>query len=217
MKKSEIVYRYILEKAIYDKTATFVERSIANELGISPNTVSIALAPLSRSGAVKIHARHFDVLNIGKMLIFWAVNRRPDKDVIYKTYVQMRNPDVIERQMPDEIAYTVYSGYVNIFGNDASDYSEVYVYATAESLEEIKARFPKNKLSQVRSRYYNLFVLKPDNVLERQINGHMLKYSSVSVPQLFADMWNVNQWYSYDFMKKLREKINGIYGKTILE
>lgn len=216
MKKTEIVYRHILEKALYDKDMKFVERDIAKEIGISPNTVSIALAPLERSAAVRIHARHFEITDIQKILIFWAVNRNPYKDAIYKTYISIKNPEEIERRMPDEIAYTNYSAYANIFGNDAADYSEVYIYATEESLEEIKKRFPYGEFSE-RAEYYNLTVFKPDKVLENRIDGHKLKHSSVSVPQLFADMWNVNEWYSYDFMKRLKDKINGMYGKTILE
>ncbi|MGD0729342.1 MAG: hypothetical protein ABR981_04675 [Candidatus Micrarchaeaceae archaeon] len=216
MKKIELVYRDILQTALSNKKSKFVVREIAKELGISPNTVSFAIMPLKRSGAVKMYLRHFDIINFDKLLAFWAVNRNMDKDIIYRTYVPVKNAEQIEKKMPNEIAYTCCSGYKNLFGNDVSDYSGVYVYAAEDSLMEIKKRFPERKLSE-RANDYNLFVLKPDKILEEKINSHKLEHDTVSIPQLYVDLWNTTEWYSYEFLKRLKKRINDTYGKAILE
>jgi hypothetical protein len=216
MKKTEYVYRHLLEKLLVDRKSIFVEREIATLFGISPNTVSMALAPLKRSGAVSINLRNFQITSFEKLLLFWAVNRRPDKDIVYKTYVNVKNVTEIEKYMPADVAYTNCSGYINIFGNDASDYGSVYVYATEKDLKEIIKRFPENQFSK-RTKGYNLFVLKPDKVLEEKMAQHNLDHSSVSIPQLYVDLWNSSEWYSYEFLKKLKNRINDMYGKPILE
>ncbi len=216
MKKTEYVYRYLAEQILLDRKSKFVERELAKLFVVSPNTVSLALAPLKRSGAVDMHLRNFEITNLEKLLQFWAVNRRPDKDIVYKSYIEVKNIVDIEKRMPNQIAFTNCSGYVNIFGNDVSDYGTVYVYAAENALKEIKIRFPEKALSN-RVKSYNLFVLKPDEILEERIKKHNLDHSSVSIPQLYVDLWNSSEWYSYEFLKKLKKRISEMYGRAILE
>jgi hypothetical protein len=216
MNKSGVVYRHVAELYLRDSSIKPVVRHIASDLGISPNTVSMALSQLSRIGAIKMHKRNFEILDFGKLLVFWEVNRKFDKDIVYRTYVRIKDPNDIEKYMPNEIAYTNYSGYIKLFGNDASDYGSVYVYATDKSMEEIKKRFPPKSLSS-KVEWYNLYVMKPDYELARMIENHELKNSTVPISQLYVDLWNNGEWYAFEFLKKLKNRMGEMYGKTILE
>ena len=216
MKKSGIVYRHVAEHVLADRKAKLVVREIARELSISPNTVSLALAPLQRSGAVLMSKRYFEIIDIGKLLSFWAVSRKISKDIVYSTYVEMKNVSEIERLMPDSIAYTCCSGYTATFGNDVSDYSSVYLYAPDVQVREIMKRLPENDLSR-RVKGHNVFVLKPDHVLERSITEGGLNHSSAPLSQIYVDLWGSKEWYSYEFMLRLRKRIGDMYGKAILE
>jgi len=217
MNKTNMVYRHVAEKALANRKARLVVRGVAKELGISPDTVSNAIAPLKRIGAVSMYSRHFEVVAFKKLLVFWAVNRRFERDIAYSTYVPIKSAEELENYMPDEIAFTNFSGYCKNFTNNAADYGEVYVYAGEGSMAEIKKRFPKSTDSPRGGRYNNLTVLRPDRVLEEKIENHTITNSSVSLPQLYADLWNNGSWMAYEFIKRLEEKIDGLYEKAILE
>lgn len=216
MKKSGMVYRYIAERVLADRKAKLVVREIARELGISPNTVSLAIAPLQRSGAAAMYLRHFEVTDLSKLLSFWAVTRKLSRDVIYSTYVEMKAASEVEERMPDGIAYTCCSGYTAMFGNDVSDYSSVYVYAPEYQAREIMGRFPAMEMSK-RAAGHNLFVLKPDPALKIAITEGGLAHSTAPLTQLYVDLWGSGEWYSYEFMIRLRKRIGDMYGKAILE
>ena len=216
MNKKCLAYRYIAEHALTDKKAKFTVRGIAGDLSIAPDTVSNAMAPLKRTGAIDMQRRYFTLTSLDKLLAIWAVARNLNKDVAYKTYVAGRSTAEIEDMLPSGIAYTNYSGYTKLFDDAVSTYSEVYAYATEQSIDEIKKRFPKNSLSRG-SDYSNLIILEPDYVLSKKIIGKTLQRSAVSLPQLYVDLWNTKEWYAYEFLKRLKEKIDEKYGKAILE
>jgi DNA-binding Lrp family transcriptional regulator len=214
MNKAGVVYRYIAEALLKNRKANLVERNIARMLAISPNTVSRALAPLERIGSVQIYRTYFNIYDWKKLLLFWAVNRKIERDIIYKTYSQVRDISKIEDRLPGEIAYTSFSAYVKNFGNDAAGYSEVYAYAPEATLKEIMQRFPPMRGP---GGYSNLIILKPDYVLEKRIADGTLVHSSVPLPQLYVDLWNNNTWYAYEFMKKLEPRIGDAYAKALLD
>lgn len=214
MNKSGMVYRHIAEELLKNRKANLVEREIARTLGISPNTVSRALAPLKRIGAAQLYRTYFNIYDWKKLLLFWAVNRKIDRDIIYRTYYKTGDISRIEDRLPGSIAYTSFSAYVKNFGNDASSYSEVYAYAPEQELKEIAQRFPPMVGPHG---YSNLIILKPDYVLEKRIVEGTLAHSSVSLPQMYVDLWNNNTWYAYEFMKKLEPRISDLYAKAILD
>ena len=214
MKKNQVIYRFIAQATLQNKKTKFVMRDIARTLKISPNTVSLTVKSLVNIGAVTQYGNYFSISDFNKLIDFWAVKRDISKDIIYQTYADIEESE-IEKMMPSEVAFTCYSAYVLLFGNDASDYSGVYVYASDKGLKEIKMRFPEKKLSE-RSKYFNITVLKPDQLLSNMIdNGATIK-SSVSVPQLYVDLWNTKDWYAYEFLKKLKIKIDDMYAKAVL-
>lgn len=217
-----MVYRYISDAFVSEGKRKFVGREIASNLGMSPNTVNLAVKQLSKIGCAMLYKRHFEISNFDKLLIYWAVNRKFEKDIVYRTYVEAKGHDEIERHMPEGIVLTNYSAYVKLFGNDASDYSEVYVYANDSAFKAIKERFPPQQFSQ-RSDYHNLIVLKPDYVMEKEIMERLnvtaapspisapyampsplLRKGTVSLAQLYVDLWNAKEWYSNEFLKRLK-------------
>jgi len=189
MKKIEFVYREILFNAIEKEKKDLTQAYLANTLEVSLSTINLALKSLARMNAVRIRKRGFDIIDVRKVLYYWASMRNVEKDIIYQTRVE-EPVTKIEKQMPDNIVFTAYSAYKFKFENTPADYSEVYVYGT----EEIKKRFkPNNKIP-------NVFVLKKDNQIE--------KYGkSVTIASLFVDLWNLKQWYAKDFLKALEAKI----------
>ena len=189
MKKIELVYREILFNAIEKKNKKLTQAYLAKALAISLSTVNLALKPLVKMNSIKIKKMGFDIIDIRKILYYWASIRNIDKDIVYKTRVEEPIKE-IEKQMPDNIIFTAYSAYKFKFNDVPADYSEVYVYGT----EEIKKRFKENKNNP------NLFVLKMDNEIER--------YGKITtLANSFVDFWNLKQWYAKDFLKALENKI----------
>jgi hypothetical protein len=95
--------------------------------------------------------------------------------------------------MPDGVIFTAYSGFKFRFRDVPADYSEVYVYANAAELAEIKKRFRFGK------GFNNLFVLKKDQNAER--------YPQLPLANLFVDLWQLREWYAKDFIKALEERL----------
>ncbi|MCL5093021.1 MAG: hypothetical protein M1128_00965 [Candidatus Marsarchaeota archaeon] len=215
MQIGNAVYRHVLEAELARPKGHFTENGIARDLSISPNTVSIAIKRLLDIGAAAMYRRHFEILSFDKALAYWAATRKFGKDIVYSTYVN-KPAKAIEQSMPGETAYTSYTGYANLFGNDAADYGEVYVYATDVGLSDIKSRFEKN-LFAPRSKYANLVVLKPDKVLYVMIKENSLNKSTVPKTQLYADLWNISEWNAYEFVKKLKKTIDDEYAKNLLQ
>ncbi len=192
MKKIELIYREILYQAIEKKNRTLTQAELARVIKVSLSIVNNAVKHLERIGAVEIKQRNFHVLDIKKILYYWATIRNLQKDIIYSTRVE--KPVVeIEKLMPDNAVFSCYTAYKFLFNDVPSDYSEVYVYSDIN----IKERFPENKGPP------NLFILKKDNFIE--------KYGrTASIANTFVDLWNLKEWYAKEFMKSMEERLNGI-------
>ena len=200
MNKQDAIYRFISERFMAGKTG-FTQKDIATELSLSLSTVNLAIKKLNNVSAVKVYKRSFDVIDFSKLMLFWATRRNLNKDIVYKTASDLPVHE-IERSMPNNIAFTAYSAFKYLLGNTPADYSQVYVYADSNTLNEIRIRFPERK------GIYNLFVLLPDVYLSKSIESKNLKNSSVSIPQIFVDLWNINNWYSKDFIDALEKRMN---------
>ena len=188
MKKVELVYREILYQAIEKNNKELTQSYLANALNISLSTVNLAIKPLEKMNAIKIKKMGFNIIDIKKILYYWASKRNLEKDIIYKTRVEAPVKE-IEKQMPNNIVFTAFSAYKFKFKDVPADYSEVYIYAD----EDIKKRFKEN------NKVPNLFILKKDNAE---------KYGkTATIANLFVDLWNLNQWYAKDFLNALEAKI----------
>lgn len=192
MKKIELVYREILFNAMEKNNRTLTQSYLANALNISLSTVNLALKPLESMSAIKIRKMGFDVIDIKKILYYWASKRNIEKDIIYKTRVEEPVKE-IEKQMPNDIVFTAYSAYKFKFKDVPADYSEIYIYGD----ENIKKRFKEN------NKLPNLFILKKDSTIERY-------GKTATIANLFVDLWNLKQWYAKDFLNALEAKIGRI-------
>jgi len=189
MKKTELVYKEILYQAIEKQNKQMTQLELSKKLNVSLSIVNLVLKKLEKIGAVKINPMNFSIINLKKLVYLWASERNLEKDIIYKTRVEMPVKE-IEKNLPN-ITFGAYSGYKYKFKDVPADYSEVYVYASEEELKEIKKRFPDKKLNE------NLFVLKK--------SGNYGKTDSIA--QLFVDLWNLREWYASDFLKELEKRM----------
>jgi len=193
MKKIEQVFRETLYQTIECKNRRLTQLELSKKLKISLSTVNLAVKKLNKMGAVIIEKMGFRIIDVKKILYYWASVRNLDKDIIYKTRAEMPVRE-IERNLPD-VLYGGYSAYKFKFKDVPADYSEVYVYANEEQLKEIMKRFNKT------DKFPNIFVLEKD--------GNMEKYGKTcTAAQIFVDLWNLKQWYASDFLKALENKIN---------
>lgn len=193
MSKKEIIWREILFQAAENKKLEFTQKELAEKFGISTSTVFNALKIPRQSGAIKVGGRKFTVVDLEKFLYIWATRRNLDKEIIYKTNV-LGSPGEIEGMIPPGAIFAGYSAYVKKYQDAPADYDKVYIYANPEKLAEIKKRFP------VKRGYENLFVLKSDPCLK--------KFGSIAPDvQIFADLWNLTDWYSKEFLSALKQKI----------
>lgn len=199
MNKQEAVYREIGCDYVSGRRS-FTQLRLSKGLNLSLSTVNSAVKALEGINAVHVKQRSFDVIALGRLLLYWATHRNLKKDVIYQTRADLPVEEV-ERSMPDGIAFTGYTAYRLLYNDTPADYSEVYVYATGEGLREIESRFKRNE------KIPNIIVLKCDAVLEAAISGRKLEHSSVCAAQLFADLWNLNQWYAKDYTDALSERL----------
>lgn len=191
MFKKEWVYREILYQSLEKKTNFLTQSFLSEKCEVSLGNVNHALAVLVSMGAIEKKPRGFQVINSKKILLYWASIRNLDKDIIYRT-TSNKSIMEIEKEMP-QVAFTAYSGFKFKFGSIPSDYSEVFVYGDKE---KVKERFPKKEG-------------RPKIIL-LELDDHLKKFRQIPIAQLFVDLWNINSWYSQEFLRELEMKINGI-------
>lgn len=193
MKKIEIIWRDILEEA--KNTNTFEQKLLAKKYSFSTSTVFAALLPLRNIGAVTVTGRNFRVVNLEKILIFWATHRNLKKDITYQTHVDLPVLE-IEGLVDNQTVFAAYSAARVLLKNSPSDYDKVYVYH--HEPEELVRRFSQDK-DKIPS---NFFILKPDQYISN--------YGKTTPPsQTFIDLWNLSDWYADEFLKALKEKFYG--------
>lgn len=192
-KKLERVYREISHQSLEKKNNRLTQKGIAKECKLAISTVNYAIKPLEEMGAISKLGKGFKVIDIKKVLLYWANNRNLSKDIIYKTFY----PDLSEAEklMPSGAVFTAYTAYKIRFRSAPADYSGIYVYA--KDLQEIKKRFPASK------RNPNVFILKLDPLIKKTS-----KNNSACLGQIFADLWNLKEWYASDFIKEFEERLS---------
>ncbi len=191
MKKKEWVYREILYQVLEKRRTFITQKFLSEKCEVSLGNVNHAVKPLELMNAIEKKPRGFKVIDPKKILLYWASTRNLNKDIIYQTH-SPKSILEIEKMMPESI-FTAYSGFKFRFNSVPSDYSEVFVYT---GKEEVKERFPRKEGIS------NVIVLKSDK--------HLEKFKQIPLGQLFVDLWNINTWYSQEFLKALEVKINGI-------
>ena len=192
MLKKEQIWREILQAAFGAGVFNFTQKDLASRLGVSLSTVNHALSLPRSVGAVKVAGRGFGVTDKEKFLLLWASHRRMRRDIVYAAFAA-GSAMAREGMMPPQVIYGAYSGYRKKYGTAPADYDVVYVYAEAAGLAEVKKRFPPQVGAP------NLFVLRADD--------RLATFGDVTPPvQLFADLWNLPEWYAADFLRELKAK-----------
>ena len=191
MLKKEILYREMLTEALESKILSFTQLALSRKFGFSLSTVNNALKPLEQIGAIEKRERSFRIVDVQKLLTFWATTRNLAKDIVYSTRAEMP-VQKIEGSMPAGATFTAYSGYRFLFNESPADYGEVYVYADEKALEEIKKRFPEKKGPP------NIFVLEKDAFMPERI---------APKAQIYADLWNLKEWYAKEFLNALERRL----------
>lgn len=191
-KKKEVIYREILTRAIEEKQFRFTQLALSKKFGFSLSTISNALEPLERIGAVEKLPRSFAIIDIKKALTYWASERNLMKDIIYSTRSDLPIQK-IEGSMPAEVIFTAYSAYRLKYNDAPADYGEVYVYADKKTLEEIKERFLPKK--------------GPPNIVVLEKDDYMGEKSFAPAPQVFVDLWNLREWYAKDYLDALSGRL----------
>jgi len=193
MKKIEQVYREIVFQVMEMKKNVLTQSELSSRLSFSLSTVNLAVNKLDRIGAVIVGNRNFRVIDIKKILYYWASIRNIGKNIIYTTRAEISVRE-IERSLGD-VFFACFSAYKLKFKDVPADYSEVYVYASEEQLNKIKKRFEDKKGVP------NLIIMKED--------WNMKRYGkTLTIGQIFVDLWNLKQWYAKDFLEAMDEKIN---------
>ncbi len=191
MTKKEIIWRHILYESFSKQRYSFTQKDVAQLFHISTSTVFNALKSPRKLGAIEVTGRNFRLRNAEKLLLLWATVRNLKKEILYQTHVTL--PILkIEGEMPGSAIFAAMSAYRLKYREAPADYSVVYVYCS--DLETMKKRFPPKK--GVR----NLVVLKPDS------NLATFGQTTPDV-QMFADLWNLSEWYAKDFLDALKKKL----------
>lgn len=195
MKKIEFIWRHILYETIEKRQTRFKQQDLAIHFSISSSTVSAALRPLRRLGAVHVGGRGFDVIDYEKILYHWANHRILQNDIVGQMHVNLPIRE-IESQLPDGTIATTYTAFRERFDEAPADYDKVYCYTNNQRSIENRFTHESTKGSP------NLFILKSDRFLST--------YPTIPLSHLFVDLWNLSDWYAKEFVRALKEHIDGL-------
>ena len=195
MLKIEYIWRELLNRVIEERNPNFTITELAKKYGLSTSVVHYALFPLRNLNIVKINKTLSKVVDWERLLFFWATRRNLKKNIIYSTYSSLQVYDR-EGLMPPDVIPTAFTAFRLDFKKTPSDYDHIYFYSN--KIEEIIKRFPR------KSHPPNIFILKPDI--------YLLKSKKIGLAQLFADLWNLPEWYAKDFQEAVLLEINKQFG-----
>jgi hypothetical protein len=196
MLKIEYIWRELLFQAIERKNPEFTITDLANKFHLSTSMVSHAILPLRELSMVEVGKLKSRVVDTEKLLYFWATRKNINKDIIYKTYI---NLSVFKREnaMPAIVFPTAYSACRLYYRDLPSDYENIYFYAN-DSIE-IKKRFPEYSKKNP-----NIFIIQQDPYLKI--------YKKTPIAQIFSDLWNLPEWYAKEFSNSILQKIKSQIG-----
>jgi len=201
MLKKEIIWREILIQARTNKKRIFTQKELAQKFGFSLSTVFNALKIPRENGSIKVNSRFFTLENYKKLLYLWANERSLKREIVYSARL---DSDILnlEKEMPSNVIFGLYSAYKFIYKDAPADYDHLYVYSDAKDLKELQKRLlTSSVLSKTPRLASNFFILESDLWLK----GYS---ESMPLEQIFVDIWNSQEWYAKDFLKALEQKLN---------
>ena len=197
MLKIEYVWRELLYRVIEQRNPDFTLLELSKKFSLSTSVISHAVDPLRDLKIVEIRKTRSRIVDAEKLLFFWATRRNLKKDIIYTAFSGL---PVFEKEalMPADCLPTAYSFFRLYFKEPLpADYTEVYFYVW--NVEEVEKRFPPQPKKE-----HNIFILQADPYLS--------KYKKPPLAQVFADLWNLPQWYAKEYTDALLEKIKTLLG-----
>jgi len=202
MSRKNIVFREILYRVFELGESYMTQKSIAETCKVSLDTINKVVRTLNKFCGVEKKPMGFRVINVQKVLTYWACTRDLYKDVCFATYTS--NPvKRVESEMPVGTIFTAFSGYARKVGQTSS-YTEVYVYGDPL---EIERKFPKRE-----TRKPNLIVLERDHHIER-----MSKDGVAPLAQIYVDLWQVGSQEAEKFLLDLENFLKLRREKTLKE
>jgi len=196
MRKIETIWHEVLFSALTRRKYQFTQQELAKKFRFSLSTVNHAVVLPERIGAIRRGSKSFTLISFEKLLLYWGSRRNLGKDIIYQTRYEASVSE-IEGLMPPQVIYAAFSAAGRILKDAPADYDQVYVYLEEEHLDLFKSRLsPKSGRS-------NVIVLKSSPAMRRY-------GAATSIPQTFVDLWNIKEWFAWDYVLALKAKINQI-------
>lgn len=196
MKKIELIWRHLLFATIEERATRFEQQALAKRFGMSSSTVNLALSPLRRLGAIQVGGRGFEVVDFEKILYHWANHRSLADDVAYALRVDLPMFE-IEGLLPDGTIPTAYTAVRERYGEAPASYDHVYCYHSTPN--------------RVRKRFSDKTIRGQPNVFVLQADALLGTYgAALPLGQLFVDLWNMTDWYAKDFVRRVKEDIDGL-------
>jgi hypothetical protein len=196
MLKKEVIWREILVQSRLKKKRIFTQKELALNFGFSLSTVHNALKAPRQNHSIKVTGRFFVLENYQKLLYLWANEHSFKKEILYQGKT---GSDILEleKQIPPEITFGLYSAFKFYYQEAPADYDHLYLYIEPKDLETFKKRFQLPEKSKAPA---NIFFFKKDSWLN-------LYREAMPLEQIFVDIWNSPEWYAKDFLKQLEEKL----------
>lgn len=197
MQKIETIWHGLIWETLEKREFRHTQKALSDKYGYSLSTVNLAVQSLAKIGGVRLSGRFFTVLDVKKILYYWATHRNFRKDIIYETYIDEPISE-IEGMVPNGAIFACYTSARQILKEAPSDYSKVYFYFNEGDLGVVKSRFPFKKTEN-------------PNVIALKESSWQKNYGQIaSLHQTFVDLWNLSDWYAKDFLVGLERKIDGL-------
>ncbi len=194
MTRKEQVWRALLREFREGRRTPWQQKDLASRLGMSLSTVHGALTLPRRAGAVRAGRGGVEILDWRKLLLIWAVHRNLEEDTLWRARVALPAAE-IEGVMVPEARFTGPSGFKFHYGFAPADYDEVSVYLDPAALPELRRRLGP-RLDERRGETL-LTVLRPDTLLPPRVPPE----------QLYVDLWQMQPWWTADFIRALEERL----------
>lgn len=193
MFKKEWIYRELACRQLEERGAKATELGLSRKFGISLSTVHHAVFPLKGNGIVAPLARGFRVVSLPRLLAFWGSERKLKREILWEG--SAKNVSEAERLAPADAVWGGFSAYRKKYGEAPADYSVLMLYV--EEGREWDAKGRMEGKGNVK-----LLVLKKDEFMDERATGGLC-----ADPQIYADLWNVKEWYAADFRRALERRM----------
>ena len=134
-------------------------------------------------------------MDVEKILMHWANKRKLAEDVVDNFEVDGSVLEV-EGLLPPGSVLGAYSAVRAWYGEAPADYNTVYVYHAQPGV--VKERFAGMNGKGTRVVVLQLNPLVP------------LREETTSLGHTFVDLWNITDWMAKEFVRRIREEIDGI-------